>query len=68
VQYITALSKARAQFVDEVTARVGDPALAALLIAKASLAAERGVGLRISGASRLDRLDELSTLSRWSGT
>ncbi len=60
VQYITALSKTRAQLIDEVTARIGDPALAALLIAKASLAAERGVGLRISGASRLDRLDELS--------
>jgi sensor histidine kinase regulating citrate/malate metabolism len=60
VQYITALSTTRAQLVDEVTARVGDPALAALLIAKASLAAERGVGLRISGASRLDRLDELT--------
>lgn len=60
VQHITALSKARAQFVDEVTARVGDPALAALLIAKTSLAAERGVGLRISGTSRLDRLDEFS--------
>ncbi len=60
VQYITALSKARAQLVDEVTGRVGDPALAALLIAKASLAAERGVGLRVSDASWLDRLDELS--------
>lgn len=60
VQYITALSKSRAHLVHEVTSRVGDPALAALLIAKASLAAERGVGLRISGASRLDRLDELS--------
>lgn len=35
VQYITALSKARAQLVDEVTARIGDPALAALIIAKA---------------------------------
>jgi two-component system, CitB family, sensor kinase len=60
VQYITALSKARAQLVDDVTSRIDDPALAALLIAKASLAAERGVALRISDASRLDRLDELA--------
>lgn len=60
VHYITALSKTRAQLVDEVTSRVDDPALAALLIAKASLAAERSIELRISGASRLNRLDELS--------
>jgi sensor histidine kinase regulating citrate/malate metabolism len=60
VGYITALSQARAQLTDDVTSRIDDPALAALLIAKASLAAERGVRLRLSNACRLGRVDELS--------
>jgi sensor histidine kinase regulating citrate/malate metabolism len=60
VRYITALSQARAQLTDDVTSRVDDPALAALLIAKASLAAERGVRLKLSDSSRLGRVDELS--------
>jgi two-component system CitB family sensor kinase len=42
---------------EEVTERIGDPLLAALLVGKATVAAERGVGLRISDGSRLpDRL------------
>ncbi len=63
VRYITASSQARDQLTDDVTSRIADPPLAALLIAKASVAAERGVQLRISDRSRLDRLDRLDELS-----
>jgi sensor histidine kinase regulating citrate/malate metabolism len=41
------------QWRREVTARVGDPAAAALLVAKASLATERGVELRLAPGARL---------------
>lgn len=51
------LSRRRAAISDAVLARVEDPAVAALLIAKTSLAAERGVDLRISTDSDLPRLD-----------
>ena len=56
------LSRRRAEISDAVLAHVEDPAVAALLIAKTSLAAERGVDLRISSGSDLPRLDpEAST-------
>ncbi len=58
VRYIDRLTRAHGQRSDDVTARVGDPALAALLIAKTALAAERGVGLSVTGSSQLGRLDE----------
>jgi two-component system CitB family sensor kinase len=38
---------------DEVTSRIDDATVAALLIAKASLASERGVELRLQPESRL---------------
>jgi two-component system CitB family sensor kinase len=60
VRFVKALSRARDQLNEQVTARVADPPLAALLIAKVSLAAERGVTLRISTRSHLGRVDELS--------
>lgn len=41
------------QWRREVTERVGDPAAAALLVAKASLATERGVALRLAAGTRL---------------
>ena len=56
------LSRRRAEISDAVLAHVEDPAVAALLIAKTSLAAERGVDLHISSGSDLPRLDpEAST-------
>ena len=56
------LSRRRAEITEAVTSRVADPAVAALLIAKVSLAAERGVELRLGTRSRLPRLDpETST-------
>ncbi|MCW2738545.1 ATP-binding protein [Nocardioides sp.] len=55
------LSRRRAEISDAVTARVEDPAVAALLIAKTSLAAERGVDLRLGADSELPRLDPESS-------
>ncbi|MCF6377102.1 ATP-binding protein [Nocardioides KLBMP 9356] len=56
------LSRRRAEISDAVLAHVEDPAVAALLIAKTSLAAERGIDLVVAGGSRLPRLDpETST-------
>jgi sensor histidine kinase regulating citrate/malate metabolism len=60
VRYVNSVSQARERLADEVTSRVEDLPVAALLIAKASLAAERGVTLRISDRCRLPRVDELS--------
>jgi len=58
---IGTLTRRRAEISDFVVARVDDPAVAALLIAKTSLAAERQVELRLSEDSHLPRLDpELS--------
>ncbi len=62
VGYVNRLTRSQARLNDQVTSRVQDPAVAALLIAKASQAAERGVRLRISEGTRLGRVDErLST-------
>lgn len=58
VRYIDRLTRVHGQRSDDVTARVADPALAALLIAKAALASERGVGLRVTESSQIGRLDE----------
>ncbi len=56
------LSRRRREISDAVLAHVEDPAVAALLIAKTSLAAERGVGLQVHADSDLPRLDpEAST-------
>lgn len=56
------LSRRRAEISDAVTARVEDPTVAALLIAKTSLASERGVDLVVTPDSDLPRLDpEAST-------
>ena len=48
----------RTQLYDEVTSRIEDPTVAALLIAKASLAAERGVALELDPGSRVGRVGE----------
>lgn len=59
--FVSGLTRRRAAISDAVTARVADPAVAALAIAKVSLAAERGVDLRLDEGSALPRLDaELS--------
>ncbi|MGW0162394.1 ATP-binding protein [Mycobacterium sp. NPDC003323] len=50
------LTRRRAEINDAVTQRVSDPAVAALLIAKTSLAAESGVTLTLQGDSHLRAL------------
>lgn len=51
------LTRRRAEINDAVTQHVSDPAVAALLIAKTSLAAESGVALTITDDSHLATLD-----------
>jgi len=54
---VGALTRRRAEISDAVTQRISDPAVAALLIAKTSLAAESGVSLEIAPESRLRASD-----------
>lgn len=54
---IGTLTRRRAEISDAVTGLVDDPAVAALLIAKTSLAGERRVELRLDDDSTLPRLD-----------
>jgi two-component system CitB family sensor kinase len=58
-QFISTISNTQQQWHAEVSARILDSAVAALLIAKASFAAEHGVGLRLSAGSRLSEVDSL---------
>ncbi|WNG85575.1 ATP-binding protein [Mycobacterium sp. ITM-2016-00317] len=51
------LTRRRAEISDAVTQRISDPAVAALLIAKTSLAAESGVSLSLDPQSHLAVLD-----------
>jgi two-component system, CitB family, sensor kinase len=59
VRYVTRLSRSQARLNDKVTSSIDDPSLAALLIAKASQAAEQGAQLRILERTRLGRVDDL---------
>ncbi|MBO4206818.1 sensor histidine kinase [Micromonospora echinofusca] len=56
VRYVEALSRHRASLDLTVSSRIHDTAVAALLMAKSALAAERRVELRISERTGLDRL------------
>jgi two-component system, CitB family, sensor kinase len=58
IRFITHASTARERLSEQVSSRIADPALAALLIAKTSLAAEQGATLTISPATWLCQLDE----------
>jgi sensor histidine kinase regulating citrate/malate metabolism len=61
VRFVHRVTSSRSEFSAAVTAAVRDPSVAALLIAKASQAAELGVELRIDPDSELPPLgDELS--------
>jgi two-component system CitB family sensor kinase len=57
-RFVDRVSHTREAWHTEVSERIGDAAVAALLIAKASVAAERGVGLRLTPSSRLAEVDE----------
>ncbi|MGY4541612.1 two-component system CitB family sensor kinase [Arthrobacter sp. UYNi723] len=58
VQFVNGATLDRTRLNDEVTSRIEDPALAALLIAKSSLATERGVTLQLDPESGLKRVDD----------
>ena len=58
VGYVDRIGRRDAQLALDVTSRIADPAVAALLVAKTSLADERGVALRVSGSCALPVLDE----------
>jgi sensor histidine kinase regulating citrate/malate metabolism len=55
--FVGTLTRRRAEISDAVTRCIADPAVAALLIAKTSLAAESGVVLELTDDSRLGVLD-----------
>ncbi|GAA1753058.1 ATP-binding protein [Streptomonospora arabica] len=57
-RYVASVGGARAQLAADVTSRVADPSVSALLIAKASLAAEQGGELRVSERTELGEQDE----------
>ncbi|HET7736613.1 MAG TPA: sensor histidine kinase [Nocardioidaceae bacterium] len=57
-RYVDGVRLSRTKLYDEVTARVQDATLAALLIAKASLAAERGVVLEVEPSSSLGKVHD----------
>ncbi|NMR30821.1 ATP-binding protein [Crystallibacter degradans] len=58
VNFVDGVSLSRTRLYDDVTSRIQDPAVAALLIAKASLAAERNVALELAEGSVLGRADD----------
>ena len=57
-RFVTAESRARGEWVDRVTNRVTDPALAALLVAKGSRAHELGVTLELTDDSQLPTTED----------
>ena len=58
VQFVNGATLDRTRLNDEVTSRIQDPALAALLIAKSSLATEHGVALQLDPESALQPVSE----------
>jgi two-component system, CitB family, sensor kinase len=56
LRFVDGVRLSRSSLYDEVTSRVDDATVAALLIAKASLAAERGVDLRLDPDSRVGKV------------
>lgn len=56
VEFVDGVRLSRTALYDEVTSRIDDATVAALLIAKASLASERGVELRLLPRSRLHKV------------
>ena len=55
VQFVTGLSAARGELTEQLAGAIGEPKLAALILAKVSLASERDVELRLMGDSRVEQ-------------
>ncbi|TFB47006.1 sensor histidine kinase [Cryobacterium tagatosivorans] len=62
VDYIDAVSRDRSELDSTVLTRISEPAVAALLIAKTSLARERGADLTLTADSALPRVDEAMSI------
>src|SRR5262249_36577392 len=60
VRFIKATTPAQQELIEELPRRIADPALAALLVGKASVAAERGIRLEVSPDSRVGAAGDLS--------
>jgi two-component system, CitB family, sensor kinase len=59
VAYITRATRQQQEWIDELPRRITEPALAALLIGKASVASERGISFSLSPDSQLEAHDGL---------
>lgn len=57
-RFVHGVRLTRTRVFDDVTSRIHDPSVAALLIAKSSLAAERGVNLELDPASEMGEVSE----------
>jgi len=72
VQFVTDVSAARSELTDQLVDAIGEPKLAALILAKVSLAAERDVRLRVmpdshvgrlvSGSGKAERLNDITSV------
>jgi two-component system, CitB family, sensor kinase len=61
IQFVTDLSAARGELTDHLLAAIGEPKLAALILAKVSLAGERDVRLRLMPDSHVgQRIDDIT--------
>jgi len=60
VEYITQATREQQELTDDLPRRIEDPALVALLVGKASVAAERGIAFSVSPRSRLAATNGLS--------
>jgi two-component system CitB family sensor kinase len=60
VSLIRATTDQQQQLIEDLPLRIGDPALAALLVGKSSVAVERGINMQISPTSRLGVVGEVS--------
>lgn len=56
--YVNLVNRTHEEWHERVSERIGDTAVAALLIAKSSLAAEQGTGLRLADESHLSETDD----------
>ncbi|MGP9527500.1 sensor histidine kinase [Glutamicibacter sp. AOP5-A2-18] len=60
VRFIDGVSFSRSKIFENLAAQIAEPTISALLIAKASVAAERGIQLEVSESSSLGRGDDQS--------
>jgi two-component system CitB family sensor kinase len=58
-RFIAQITEARERLAETLTTRIGEPAVAALLLAKAAAAAERGAELRVAEDSSLPACSDL---------